>query len=88
MEPNILLFTLVQKKLRTNKLELAPGLNVKKAVIFAISPKLEFEMDYTGKYGVGPNTFYIPFNTVFQGRKLNAFLKSDHYRHWSCERGH
>lgn len=67
------------KKLRTNKLELAPGLNVKKAVIFAISPKLEFEMDYTGKYGVGPNTFYIPFNTVFQGRKLNAFLKSEHY---------
>ena len=27
------------KKLRTNKLELAPGLGIKKAVIFAISPK-------------------------------------------------
>lgn len=67
------------KKLRTNKLVLAPGINEKKAVIFAISPKLEFEMDYTGKYGVGPNTFYIPFNTVLQGRKLNAFLKSEHY---------
>ena len=68
------------KKIRTNKLELAPGINIKKAVIFAISPKLEFEMDYTGKYGVGPNTFYIPFQTVTQGRHLEAFLKSDHYK--------
>jgi hypothetical protein len=68
------------KKIRTNKLELAPGFNIKKAVIFAISPKLEFEMDYTGKYGVGPNTFYIPFQTVTQGRHLEAFLKSDHYK--------
>ena len=68
------------KKLRTNKLELAPGLNIKKAVIFAISPNLEFEMDYTGKYGVGPNTFYIPFKTFAQGKLLEAFLKSDHYK--------
>jgi hypothetical protein len=68
------------KKIRTNKLELAPGLNIKKAVIFAISPNLEFEMDYTGKYGVGPNTFYVPFQTVAQGRHLEAFLKSDHYK--------
>ena len=67
------------KKLRTNKIELAPGINIKKAVIFAISPKLEFEMDYTGKYGLGPNTFYIPFDTVIKGRRLNAFLKSEHY---------
>ena len=68
------------KKLRTNKLELAPGLNVKKAVIFGISTKLEFEMDYTGKYGVGPNTFYIPFTTRNEGRNLEAFLKSDYYK--------
>lgn len=68
------------KKIRTNKLELAPGLNIKKAVIFAISPKLEFEMDYTGKYGIGPNTFYIPFQTLNQGKHLEAFLKSDHYK--------
>jgi hypothetical protein len=67
------------KKLHTNKLELAPGINIKKAVIFAISPKLEFEIDYTGKYGVGPNTFYIPFDTIIKGRRLNAFLKSEHY---------
>jgi SAM-dependent methyltransferase len=68
------------KKLRTNKLELAPGLNIKKAVIFGISANLEFEMDYTGKYGVGPNTFYIPFTTQSQGRNLEAFLKSDYYK--------
>ena len=67
------------KKLHTNKLELAPGINIKKAVIFAISPKLEFEMDYTGKYGVGPNTFYIPFDIIIKGKQLNAFLKSEHY---------
>ena len=67
------------KKLHTNKLDLAPGINIKKAVIFAISPKLEFEMDYTGKYGVGPNTFYIPFDTIVRGKQLNAFLKSEHY---------
>ena len=68
------------KKLRTNKLELAPGLGIKKAVIFAISPKLEFEMDYVGKYGVGPNTFYIHFTTQSQGRNLESFLKSDYYK--------
>lgn len=68
------------KKLRTNKLELAPGLGIKKAVIFAISPNMEYEMDYTGKYGVGPNTFYIPFKTFSQGKNLNAFLKSEHYK--------
>jgi hypothetical protein len=68
------------KKLRTNNLDLAVGLGIKKAVIFAISPKLEYEMDYTGKYGVGPNTFYIPFKTMEQGRHIDAFLKSDHYK--------
>ena len=68
------------KKIRTNKMELAPGLNIKKAVIFAISPNLEFEMDYTGKYGIGPNTFYIPFKTMEQGRRIDSFLKSAHYK--------
>jgi hypothetical protein len=68
------------KKLRTNKIELAPGLNIKKAVVFGISPSLDFEMDYTGKYGVGPNTFYIPFQTRTQGRNLEAFLKSEYYK--------
>jgi hypothetical protein len=63
------------KKLRTNKMELAPGLNVKKAVIFGISPSLDFEMDYTGKYGVGPNTFYIPFQTQEPRSQFGGLFK-------------
>ena len=37
-------------------------------------------MDYSGKYGLGPNTFYIPFNTVSEGKKLEKFLNSDDYK--------
>ena len=68
------------KKIGTNKSELAVGLGIKKAVIFAISPDLNFEMDYEGKYGIGPNTFYIPFSTISEGRCLERFLKSDEYK--------
>jgi hypothetical protein len=68
------------KKIKTNKLELAVGLGIKKAVIFAISPDLKFDMDYQGKYGIGPNTFYIPFNKVTEGKRLEQFLKSDEYK--------
>ena len=68
------------KKIRTNNQELAVGLGIKKAVIFAISPDLNFEMDYDGKYGVGPNTFYVPFSKVSEGKKLEHFLKSDEYK--------
>lgn len=68
------------KKIGTNKSELAVGLGIKKAVIFAISPDLNFEMDYEGKYGVGPNTFYIPFTKISEGKYLEQFLKSDEYK--------
>jgi hypothetical protein len=68
------------KKIGTNKSELAVGIGIKKAVIFAISPDLKFEMDYKGKYGIGPNTFYIPFNTIAEGNRLEHFLKSDEYK--------
>jgi len=68
------------KKIGTNQSELAVGLGIKKAVIFAISPDLKFEMDYEGKFGIGPNTFYIPFNTVVEGKRLEQFLKSDEYK--------
>jgi len=68
------------KNLQTNNKELAVGLNIKKAIIFAISPNLEFKMDYSGKYGIGPNTFYIPFHNNTDGRKLEAFLKSKEYK--------
>ena len=37
-------------------------------------------MDYEGKYGIGPNTFYIPFSTISEGRCLERFLKSDEYK--------
>jgi hypothetical protein len=68
------------KKLQTNKLELAVGLGIKKVVIFAMSQKYEFEMDYNGEYGVGPNTFYIPFLSSVEGEKIETFLKSEDYK--------
>jgi len=68
------------KTLSTNNPKLAPGLGQKKAIIFSISVDLAFKMDYSGKYGVGPNTFYIPFNTVSEGKKLENFLNSDDYK--------
>jgi hypothetical protein len=68
------------KTISTNNPKLAPGLGQKKAIIFAISVDLAFKMDYSGKYGVGPNTFYIPFNTVSEGKKLEKFLNSDDYK--------
>jgi len=68
------------KKLATNKEELAVGLGVKKAVIFAMSLNYEFQMDYCGEYGVGPNTFFVPFNTIEEGQKIEAFLKSPDYK--------
>jgi tRNA1(Val) A37 N6-methylase TrmN6 len=68
------------KTLSTNNPKLAPGLGKKKAVIFSISVDFSFKMDYSGKYGVGPNTFYIPFNTVSEGKKLEKFLKSEDYK--------
>jgi len=68
------------KLLHTNNIELAVGKGIKKAVIFAISTQLEFKMDYTGKYGVGPNTFYIPFVSTTQGKHLEKFLNSKQYK--------
>jgi hypothetical protein len=68
------------KTLKTNNILLAPGLGIKKAIIFAISPKLLFEMDYIGRVGVGPNTFYIPFHSSAEGKKLEQFLRSDEYK--------
>jgi hypothetical protein len=68
------------KTLSTNKPKLAAGIGVKKAVIFAISPDLEFKMDYSGKFGVGPNTFYIPFQNNSQGKRLESFLNSEDYK--------
>jgi len=68
------------KLLSTNNEKMAAGISIKKAIIFAISPELAFKMDYSGKFGVGPNTFYIPFNTNSEGKRLETFLNSDDYK--------
>jgi len=68
------------KTLQTNNLTLAPGHGTKKAIVFSISPELAFKIDYSGKFGAGPNTFYIPFNTNTEGKKLQKFLNSDDYK--------
>jgi hypothetical protein len=70
------------KTLHTNNITLAPGINIKKAIIFSISPDLAFKMDYTGNYGAGPNTFYIPFDTNAEGKKLELFLNSKEYKNY------
>lgn len=66
--------------LYTDNKDFAIGLGIKKAVIFSISPNLDFKIDYQGTYGVGPNTFYIPFETKKQGKILEKFLKSENYK--------
>jgi hypothetical protein len=68
------------KIIYTNKLELAPGLGQKKAIVFSISTELAYKMDYSGKYGIGPNTFYIPFTTISEGKQLEKFLNSNNYK--------
>jgi methylase of polypeptide subunit release factors len=67
-------------KLGTKSLEMAPGYGVKKVVIFAISPSLQFEADFDGKFGVGPNTFFIPIASINEGKKLVNFLQSNEYK--------
>ena len=37
-------------------------------------------MDYSGEFGVGPNTFYIPFDNHSKGKKLEKFFTSDEYK--------
>jgi Eco57I restriction-modification methylase len=68
------------QKLATGDKELAVGWGQPKAVLFLISPTFAFEMDYKGRYGVGPNTLYIPFDAVSQGKKIERFLNSEEYK--------
>ena len=68
------------KNLQTNNSELAPGLGIKKVIIFSISPNLAFKMDYSGEFAAGPNTFILPFNTISQGKKIEKFLNSNDYK--------
>lgn len=76
-------FTLIytpNKFLYTDDIALAKGYNIKKAVVFAISPELKFKMDWDGDFGVGPNTFYIPFINDFEGKQIEQMLNSDEYK--------
>lgn len=68
------------KFLQTNNKELAVGIDQKKAVIFFISHEANFKMDFDGKYGVGPNTFYILFDSINSGKRLEHFLSSNEYK--------
>jgi hypothetical protein len=68
------------KRLYTDCERWAVGYGKKKAVVFAISTRFEFLMDWDGSFGVGPNTFYIPFDTEKEGQHIAAFLNSDKYK--------
>lgn len=56
-----------------------PGLGVKKVVIFSISIHFKFTIDWTGEFGVGPNSFYIPIKDEEDGIKWKEFLESSDY---------
>jgi len=68
------------EKLFVNDSSSCVGLGQKKIVLFVISPDLEFEVDFAGLHGVGPNTIYIPFSTLDEGLLLQSFFKSNIYR--------
>ena len=60
--------------------DIAVGIGIKKVVIFSISIHLEFMIDWDGEWGVGPNTFYIPIESVEDGMRWKQFLESPEYR--------
>ena len=68
------------KFLYTTDSKLVIGKGIKKIVLFLISTKYEYYMDWTGEYGIGPNTIYIPFSYEIEGKKLELFFKSDTYK--------
>lgn len=68
------------KKIFVNDEKKSVGFGQKKIVLFVISPDLEFEVDFTGSYGVGPNTIMIPFTDVDDGLLLQDFFKSNVYK--------
>lgn len=76
-------YTLIYKpseKIFANNKSLAVGYGIKKIVIFLISTELKFETDFDGKYGMGPNTVYIPLKNKKDGPILERFLKSRVYK--------
>jgi hypothetical protein len=75
------------KKLYTLDKQLAVGYLIKKIIIFIINTKNEFYIDWNGEYGVGPNTIYIPFDNLNQGKKFDLFFNSEIYKElmFSCK---
>jgi hypothetical protein len=67
------------KMLSTNNIDLAPGIGIKKVVLFESKPKSKGVIDFDGKYGVGPHTFYLPFTNKSEGVKLKNFFNSPDY---------
>ena len=83
IENDDIVYSLIYKpneKLSVQEKSLAIGFGQKKIVIFLISPNLEFECDFDGIYGVGPNTFYFPIQNKEEGILLDRFFKSDVYK--------
>jgi hypothetical protein len=67
------------KILRTNDIKMAPGIDIKKIVLFETKPMEDGILD-NGTHGVGPHTIYVPVNTEKDGRLLNTFFSSDIYK--------
>ena len=83
IENDDIFYSLIYKpneKLSVQEKSLAIGFGQKKIVIFLISPNLDFECDFDGIYGVGPNTFYFPIKNKEEGILLDRFFKSDVYK--------
>ena len=55
------------------------GIGIKKVVIFSISIHFNFTIDWSGEFGVGPNTFYIPIKDEADGMRWKQFLESSDY---------
>jgi hypothetical protein len=68
------------KNLHTDNIALAPGIGVKKMVLFESISESEGKLDMIGNYGVGPHTMYIPFETNTEGKILQNFFKSTDYK--------
>jgi hypothetical protein len=65
--------------LYTNNKNLAVGLGIKKIVLFLIGIKNDYVIDNKGDLGVGPNTFYISFETEKEKNAIVQFLNSKEY---------
>lgn len=66
------------RTLRTNSTELAKGKGEKKAILFVMSPETPaFKMDWSGRMGAGPNTFYVAFSSEQEGKRIETFLTGD-----------